>query len=201
MPSAQRFFGRILMMARNRDGQAHALEEGAEGGEAVEEAAPPPTRRHRQGPEAHRIVQEALAGKLLDGWLQARQRTLFPLTLDFARLDADGSALLVRMMVAAAEADGEVDRPDQDRIAAVLAARGGGEAERRMLAEAIQTPMPLGALLRQVQEARLGAQGFAASLLALDRRSRVNQAWLDYLAARLGLPAAVVDGLKRRYRG
>jgi uncharacterized membrane protein YebE (DUF533 family) len=198
MSSAQQFFARLLGSGRNRDGQFHALQEDA----LAEAPAPgPPNRRHRLGHEAGRIVQEALAAKVLGAWLQNRHQTLFPLTLNLGTLDAAGRALLVRMMVAAADADGGIDQAEQDRIAAALDAIGGGEAERRLLAEAIGAPVPLGTLLRQVQEARLGPHGYAASLLALDRRSRVNQAWLDYLAARLALPAEVTASLGRRYRG
>jgi uncharacterized membrane protein YebE (DUF533 family) len=201
MTTAQQFFARLLGSGRNRDGQFHALQEDALA-ETPEPGLPEaPTRRHRQGPEPQRIVQEALAAKVLGAWLQNRHQTLFPLTLNLGTLDEAGRALLLRMMVAAADADGGIDQAEQDRIAAALDAIGAGEAERRLLPEAIRAPMPLGALLHQVQEARLGAHGYAASLLALDRRSRVNQAWLDYLAARLALPAEVTASLNRRYRG
>ncbi|MGG5889039.1 DUF533 domain-containing protein [Falsiroseomonas sp. HC035] len=197
MTTAQQFIGRLMGFGRNRDGQFHALQE-----DALAEAAPPepPTRRHRHGPEPQRIVQEALAAKVLGAWLQNRHQTLFPLTLNLGTLDAGGRALVVRMMVAAADADGGIDEAERDRIGAALDAIGAGEAERRLLPEAMAAPLPLGALLNHVMEARLGPHAYAASLLALDRRSRVNQAWLDYLAARLALPEEVTASLNRRYR-
>ncbi|GGC56618.1 hypothetical protein GCM10011504_38730 [Siccirubricoccus deserti] len=143
---------------------------------------------------------EALAVKVLHGWLQNRHQTLFPLTLNLRSLDASGRELLVHMMATAAEADGGVDAKERERIERALAATGAGEAERRLLPQAMRQPRPLGQLLREAQEAHLGAHAYAASLLALDQRSRVNQAWLDYLAARLGLPAEVTNSLNRRYR-
>jgi uncharacterized membrane protein YebE (DUF533 family) len=93
-----------------------------------------------------------------------------------------------------------VDAEERERIERALAATGAGEAERRLLPQAMRQPRPLGQLLREAQEAHLGAHAYAASLLALDQRSRVNQAWLDYLAARLGLPTEVTNSLNRRYR-
>jgi uncharacterized membrane protein YebE (DUF533 family) len=56
---------------------------------------------------------EALAVKVLDGWLQNRHQTLFPLTLNLRSLDASGRELLVHMMAAAAEADGGVDAEER----------------------------------------------------------------------------------------
>jgi uncharacterized membrane protein YebE (DUF533 family) len=78
---------------------------------------------------------------------------------------------------------------------------GAEEAERRLLPRVLAEPRALAPLLRDVQAARLGAHAYAASRLALDPRSPVNRAYLDYLAARLRLPAQVVNSLSRRYRG
>jgi uncharacterized membrane protein YebE (DUF533 family) len=204
MASAQQVLSRLFTLTRNRDGQSHALQQDALGGPAEAEFAEAPTapspRRRRTGPQPQRIVEEALSQKALHAWLQNRHQTLFPLTLNLRSLDAAGRELLVHIMVAAAEADGEVDQDEQDRILQALDATGGGETERRLLPEALRQPSPLAQLLRQAQDTHLGAHAYAASLLALDQHSRVNQAYLDYLAARLGLPAEVTNSLNRRYR-
>ncbi len=59
---------------------------------------------------------------------------------------------------------------------------------------------PLGPLLDAIQAANLGSYAYAASLLALNQRNIVNRLYLDYLAARLGIPGDVVASLNRRYR-
>ncbi|SDE45148.1 Protein of unknown function [Belnapia rosea] len=204
MAGAQQVLSRLLTFARNRDGQSHALQQQALG-EAAEaelrEAPPAPSgRRRRSGPPPQRIIEEALSQKALHAWLQNRHQTLFPLTLNLRSLDAAGRELLVHIMVAAAEADGGIDRDEQGRILEAITATGGEEAERRLLPEALRQPRPLAHLLRQVQETHLSAYAYAASLLTLDQHSRVNQAYLEYLAARLGLPAEVTNSLNRRYR-
>lgn len=204
MARMQQLMGRFFMLARNRDGQSHALQEDALGWAVAEPERPepgpaPPARRRRQGPQPQRIVMEALALKVLNAWLQNRHQTLFPLTLNLQSIDPPGRELLVHMMVAAAEADGEVDQDEQGRIIRALDAAGGKEAERILLRRALDQPRPLAKLLRAAQEAHLGAHAYAASLLVLDQRSRVNQSYLEYLAARLSLPAEVTNSLNRRY--
>jgi uncharacterized membrane protein YebE (DUF533 family) len=51
-----------------------------------------------------------------------------------------------------------------------------------------------------VQEAGLATHAYAAALLTINPRGRANRAFLDYLAARLGLGSDVAASLKRRYR-
>jgi uncharacterized membrane protein YebE (DUF533 family) len=81
-----------------------------------------------------------------------------------------------------------------------LARAGAGEAEAPALERALREPKPLLPLLAQVQEAGLAAHAYAAALLAINRRGRANRAFLDYLAARLGLGPDVAGSLERRYR-
>ena len=50
------------------------------------------------------------------------------------------------------------------------------------------------------EAAGLAAHAYAAALLAINRRGRVNRAFLDYVARRLGLSAEVAGSLERRYR-
>ena len=205
MASTRQFLSRLFTLVPGRDGQSRFLQTAAlePPGETVSLAVlpTPPAQRRRRGPEPQRILMEALAVKVLHAWLQNRHQTLFPLTLSFRSLDASGRELLVHMMATAAQADGETDPEEQERIEKALEATGAGEAERHLLPEAMRQPRLLSHLLREAQETHLGAHAYAASLLALDQRSRVNQAWLDYLAARLGLPTEVTNSLNRRYRG
>lgn len=212
MPDARRFLDRLFGLGGGggRDGQSEVLAREAMGEGGMREPGPPApegrpapgSRRQRLGMRPQRIVAESLAAKVLHGWLQNRHQTLFPMTLHFGHLDERARGLLVRAMALAATATGgEAGAEERERLAQALAGAGAGEAERRLLAEALAAPPPPGPLLREVQEARLGAHAYAASLLALDRRSGVGRAWLDYLAARLGLPAEVVSGLNRRHRG
>jgi uncharacterized membrane protein YebE (DUF533 family) len=199
MSETRQFLNRLFALGRGRDGESRVLEQDARRNDEAERPAQG-LRRQRLGMQPQRIVMESLAAKLLHGWLQNRHQTLFPMTLHFGTLDQRSRGLVVQVMALAATADGDADAEEQERITQALAGAGAGEAEHRLLAEALASPPPLGPLLREVQAARLGAHAYAASLLALDRHSRANRAWLDYLAARLGLPAEVISGLNRRQR-
>jgi uncharacterized membrane protein YebE (DUF533 family) len=145
-------------------------------------------------------VVESLAQKVLHGWLQNRQQTLYPLALNFRSLSPREVGLVVHAMAAAITADGQVDRDERARLSGSLSRIGVGEAERRLLDEAIREPRPLGPLLGELQAANLGSYAYAASLLALNQRSAVNRLYLEYLAARLAIPNDVVASLNRRYR-
>lgn len=210
MLDAKDLIGRLFRrVALNRDGQARALEPDAAALAAVGEPSvseggdAPPRRRSRRGRPAGRpreVVVEALAQKVLHGWIQNRHQTLHPLALNLRSLRPAEVGLVVHAMAAALAADGQVDQDERARVQGSLSRIGAGEAERRLLAEAVGKPRPLGPLLGELQAANLGSHAYAASLLALNQRSTVNRLYLEYLAARLAIPNDVVAGLNRRYR-
>lgn len=183
---------RILAMARNRDGRAAALE-------AVAEPVAPPIGP-RLPTDPGRVLEFVVATKVLAGWLANRQQTLMPHTLSFGALSPAQSELLVAVMAAAALADGRVDAAEIKRLPLALRRAGAGEGEEWELRRALDEPRPLQPLLAEVMEEGLGSHAYAAALLSVDRRARANRAFLDYLAARLGLSPDVAGSLERRYR-
>jgi hypothetical protein len=203
---------RLFAFALRRDGQAEALQREAIGPEpaaaaaaaaaavAEQEGAALPRPRLPPERDPQRALREALAAKALHAWLQNRHQTLFPLTLNLRVLDPGARALLVRLVAAsAALAPGGGAEPGRLRDA--LDGAGAGDAEGRLLEEALAAPDPLPALLEALREAGLGAHAYAAALLVLDRRGPVERAWLDFLAARFALPAEVSGDLERRGGG
>ncbi len=61
-------------------------------------------------------------------------------------------------------------------------------------------PVSIGALADAARRLDKAAHVYAVSLLVVGQRSAVAQAYLTYLAARLGLTANVVGSLNRRFR-
>jgi len=183
--------GWLFRTARNRDGQARALEEPARGAEPVSARSP-------SDPEAR--LEVALGTKLLAGWLSNRNQTLMPHTLNFRALAPAEAELLVEVMAAAVQADGDVDSRERQQLPLTLARLGAGDAEVRRLEAALAEPQHLGAVMSRVEEAGLGSHAYAAALLAINQRGRVNRAFLDYVARRLGLSMEVAGNLERRYR-
>ena len=184
-----RFFGSL----RDRDGQSRALEEIARVGSAPAGCVLTPF-------DPEEDLQVAVATKVLGGWLANRQQTLVPHTLNFRVLDRAQADLLLAVMAAATQADGEIDSREARQLPLALRRVGAGEDEARRLDAALAEPQHLGLLLTRVQEAGLATHAYAASLLAINRGARVNRAFLDYLGARLGLAPDVAGSLERRYR-
>ena len=183
----------------NRDGRAHALEDLSEV-EPEDRPLPANTRRHRPVAHPKTIILESLSQKVLHAWLQNRHQTLYPLTMSFRNIAPEHVDLVVHAMAAAMLADGRAETGEAIQGGRALASAGGGDAERILLEAALASPMPLSTLLRQIQDANLGAHAYAASVIAVDQRSHANRLYLEYLAARLAIPGEVVSSLNRRYR-
>lgn len=191
-----------------RDGQSVALEALATGiipptpaPEAESQPGAPPNRRQRPLALPREILQESLAQKVLNAWLQNRHQTLYPLTVNLRTLDADRAALLARLMAVAMLAGPRP--PDAERVEAVLAWLGtvgaSGDVVQALRA-ALAAPVPLSTLLAEASAAGITAYAYVVALVATDRRDPAGQIFLDYLAARLALPSEVVRSAGRRYR-
>jgi uncharacterized membrane protein YebE (DUF533 family) len=143
-------------------------------------------------PTAEHALHAELAQKVLHAWAHNRQQVRVPLVLDLERVDAPQRALLLQAIAAALAAGGPVD---EGRAAAAMARVGAAPAELP------GSPPDLFRLLAELEEADLGAHAYAAATLVLDRRQAAPRAFLDWLAARFGLPVSLTNGLARRYRG
>ncbi|WP_207482833.1 DUF533 domain-containing protein [Arenibaculum pallidiluteum] len=142
----------------------------------------------------HRI----LASKVLQGHLQNRHQLLDPPPSDLRDLSAEDATLLIRAMIAAAHANGDLDEQERRRISGVLSTTVLDADVRSVLERAMTEPVSLELLLRQVGSPWMASRFYAVSLAAVDKESAVNRAYLNYLALRLGLPADLVVRLNRR---
>lgn len=141
-----------------------------------------------------------LAEKVLLAWLRNRYQLLFPFALDLRRLDERQAALFLHAMVAAAQADGSLDRRERDRLEGTLRLVNPSAEERAVLDEVLARPRPLNEILAEVRDVETAALVYAASLMAVDRRQPVNRYFLKYLAARLQLSEELAGSLEQRYR-
>ncbi len=185
-----------------RDGEAHMLEAPVSGldGVMARSAAPAPPanrRRTRLPADPRALVLASLGQKILHGWLQNRHQTLFPLTVNLRTLAPDARDLILRAIAAAMAA---VAPPTPlEPIQAWLATVGATGADAARLAQALAAPEPLAPLLDAILAANLGPYAYAVSLAAIDRRTQAGPLYLEYLAARLAVPANVVKSVNRRY--
>jgi uncharacterized membrane protein YebE (DUF533 family) len=105
-----------------------------------------------------------------------------------ARIDDGRALLLIRAMIAAANADGQITPEERQRVVAQVDEAGGDAEDHRVIEQELENPKPLDTLLAQVHDHDTAQQFYAASRAAMDGESATQTSYLDYLRNRLGLP-------------
>ncbi|MBP2309451.1 DUF533 domain-containing protein [Azospirillum melinis] len=98
--------------------------------------------------------------------------------------------LLIRAMIAAANADGHISPDEQRRILDSLDAAQAEPEDRRIVEAELRSPRPLDQIVRDVRDPETAEQVYLASELAVRGGSEVDRQYLAYLASRLGLTNA-----------
>jgi uncharacterized membrane protein YebE (DUF533 family) len=95
--------------------------------------------------------------------------------------------LLIRAMITAANADGQITSDEQRRILSSLDAAGAGPDDRRIVEQELRSPKPLDEIVRQVNDTDTAEQVYLASELAVQGGTETDRQYLSYLASRLKL--------------
>lgn len=93
--------------------------------------------------------------------------------------------LLIRAMIAAANADGEITPDERQRILSKLDQAGAGPEERKVLEDELRNPRSVDQIVRDVRDPETGEQVYLASRIAMNPDTGAEKAYLDFLAARL----------------
>jgi len=109
--------------------------------------------------------------------------------------------LLLRAMIAAARADGAVDRQERAIIAQQLDGAGLTEAERDHVLADFDHPASIEDLARGARDPMLAAQLYAAAFGAAGELSADERAWLDRLGVALRLDKTAIAAIERRLGG
>ncbi|EJW12295.1 putative membrane protein [Rhodovulum sp. PH10] len=110
---------------------------------------------------------------------------------------ADPSALLLlRAMIGAAMADGRIDEVERGRLIDKVEGSALSTEERTMLEALIARPDTPGSLAADAGSPEEAAKVYLAAYLAIDADTAIERAWLDDLAARLGLDPALRRNLE-----
>lgn len=118
-----------------------------------------------------------------------------PTTPAEEQLIANTAQLVLRGMINAAKADGNVDAGEISRIVGKLKEAGAdGDAEAWILKE-LREPLDLDAFVALIPNQEVAAQVYAASLLAIEVDTPQEKAYLADLAKKTGLDAAVVQNI------
>ena len=113
-----------------------------------------------------------------------------------ARTNSGEALLLVRAMIAAANADHEIDEEERGRILRGLDATGLGDEERQFILAEIESPTSIGALASQASTRELARQVFLASLMAIDVDTAAEENYLARLAKALELDESEIQELE-----
>jgi uncharacterized membrane protein YebE (DUF533 family) len=105
--------------------------------------------------------------------------------------------LMVRAMIAAANADHELDADERDRIVKTLDESGVSGDEKDLLLGELERPMDMAALVAKATTPALRRDVYLASEMAINADSRAEQNYLARLARQLGLDDAQVAELRK----
>jgi uncharacterized membrane protein YebE (DUF533 family) len=102
-----------------------------------------------------------------------------------ATIDDVQTMLLIRAMIAAANADGKITPDERKRITTKLDQAGGGADERAVLERELQNPRQI---VREVHDPATAEQVDLISRLAMNPDTAAEEAYLEFLAASLASP-------------
>jgi uncharacterized membrane protein YebE (DUF533 family) len=112
--------------------------------------------------------------------------------------EADERArLLVTAMISAAKADGHIDAAEQKQIFERLDAAKLDTESKAYVMDQLRAPLDLDGIVRAAGAPEVATEVYAASLLAIDPDHPAEQAYLQMLAARLGLADDLVQEIHR----
>lgn len=99
---------------------------------------------------------------------------------------------LIRAMIAAAKADGKIDAAEKARIFERLEAMDLTSEEKAFVFDELAGPLDIEAVAAAARSPEQAAEVYAASLVAIEADGPQEAAYLERLAARLGLEDALV---------
>lgn len=121
-------------------------------------------------------------------WAPPPARAALPASFDLeAGANASNALRVVQAMVAASKADGVVDASERDRVFEKLREANLAQADQDEVLRLLTQPMDMEGVVRGVESRELALEIYAASVFVVAPTSRAERAYLDLLAARLGL--------------
>jgi uncharacterized membrane protein YebE (DUF533 family) len=105
--------------------------------------------------------------------------------------------LVLKGMINAAKADGQIDEKEVDRIAGKLHESGIDPDLKKWVMEEMRRPIDLDGLIREIPNQQVAAEVYAASLFAIEVDTQGEQRYLADFAARAGLNQRVTQELHR----
>jgi uncharacterized membrane protein YebE (DUF533 family) len=105
------------------------------------------------------------------------------------------ATLVLRAMIAAAKADGQIDETERQKITAKLQESGADQDSLAYVQREMERPRDLDGLATEVRDSIVAGQVYAASLLAIKVDTPAERDYLRNLAGRLGLEPGTISQL------
>lgn len=109
------------------------------------------------------------------------------------RFTQDEALLLVRAMIAAAAADGEIDADERAHVLGELEACEPSDEDRAQVSAWLDRPPAMHEIAMAASDPKLAEQVYAVSCLAIEVDTDAERGYLQVLARSLGLPAERVQ--------
>lgn len=144
-------------------------------------------QNYQQGVPANASTGEIIPPSPESGFLPAANDTAAQAAL---------GKLLLRAMIAAAKADGQIDAAENQRIFEEVGRLNLSPQDKGMLLEEYSRPPNLDALVASVTTPQQASEVYAASLLIIGEATPAEQQHLDQLARRLNLAPGLTQQLQ-----
>jgi uncharacterized membrane protein YebE (DUF533 family) len=105
---------------------------------------------------------------------------------------------LVRAMIAAAKADGQIDAEEKERIFKRLETMPLSSEEKAFVFDELASPLDIDAVVARADTPEHASEIYAASLVAMQPDTSAERAYLEALAYKLKLPAGLVAEIHRQ---
>ncbi len=108
------------------------------------------------------------------------------------------AVLLIRAMIAAANADGMIDAEERANILGKLKSVDLSEEEHQFIVHELLDPKDMESIAANAMTAQMAQQVYTASLLAINVDTEDERNYLRQLAQRLGLERNTLDGIHQK---
>jgi uncharacterized membrane protein YebE (DUF533 family) len=109
----------------------------------------------------------------------------------------DAEKTLLKAMISAAKADGQIDQAEMQKIIGKISDGSVTDEEKQFVLAEMSAPIDIPGLAAEAKNAAQAAQIYAASILAIDADTPQEQQYLAELAGALGLDGATVAQLQQ----
>lgn len=144
-------------------------------------------------------VLGSLALSALKNWQQGQAESGTVSKVSQAEIDQisapQTAELCLKGMISAAKADGQIQEDEMKRIGGKLEEGGITSEERQFVLSEMSKPLDLAGFVNEIPNQQVGAQVYAASLLAITVDTESERAYMKQLAAGLNLDQQTVARL------